>query len=390
MDRGTYVNEEVDPISAHLFSLSGFKWKNLRSKLTPTFTSGKMKMMFPTLLKCGEQMEEELFKLSKNKKPFDIKEIAGKYTTDVIGSCAFGIDCNSFKDPESEFRTQAKKVFQVSPLDNLKGFIAFTCPDLAKSFGLRLSGKDVSNFFMRLTKKNIDYRENTGFFRKDFMEILLELKKNGELNINEVAAQSFLFFIAGYETSSTTISFCLFELARNQDIQNKVREEIEMVLKENSEKITYAALSEMKYLHMVVEETLRKYPPLPLLNRQCVKDYKFPDGTVLNKGDDVMIPVYSMHYDPLFYSEPEKFDPERFKEDVKQLRHPYTYLPFGEGPRNCIGLRFGMMQTKVGLICTLKNFKLSLSADTQLPLVMDPMSFLMSCKSGIWLDAEKI
>jgi len=94
----------------------------------------------------------------------------------------------------------------------------------------------------------------------------------------------------------------------------------------------------MTYLDKVVAEILRKYPPLPMLNRECSKPYKIPGtDTVLEKGIPVFIPVTALHYDPNYYPEPERFDPERFSDEEKQKRHHYVYLPFGEGPRICIG-----------------------------------------------------
>jgi hypothetical protein len=85
-------------------------------------------------------------------------------------------------------------------------------------------------------------------------------------------------------------------------------------------------------------ETLRKYPPVPGLNRICTKDYKVPGSNIMIKKDTkVWIPVLGLQRDPEFYPDPEKFDPERFSEENKNERHPYTFIPFGEGPRVCIG-----------------------------------------------------
>ncbi|XP_023312855.1 cytochrome P450 6A1-like, partial [Anoplophora glabripennis] len=96
MDRGTYTNEKDDPVGCHLFSLSGSRWKNLRAKLSPTFTSGKLKAMFQTLVDCGLVLEDYIESNITPKEPVDIKDLLGCFSTDVIGSCAFGLDCNSF------------------------------------------------------------------------------------------------------------------------------------------------------------------------------------------------------------------------------------------------------------------------------------------------------
>jgi cytochrome P450 family 6 len=259
-------------------------------------------------------------------------------------------------------------------------------------------------------KDTVEYREKNNIHRKDFMHLLLQLKNRGKLvddgsilndkdnkgedtalTMNELAAQAFVFFLAGFETSSTTMTFCLFELASNPDIQEKLRQEVNDILDKYDNKLTYDGVMEMHYMEKVINETLRKYPPLPGLNRVCTKDYHVP-GTdfIIEKGTKVMIPVLGIQRDPEHYPDPEKFDPERFSEENKKTRHPYTFLPFGEGPRICIGLRFGMVQTKVGLTILLKNYKFSLGSKTALPLKFDPKSFIMTTEGGIWLDYATI
>ncbi|XP_049762222.1 cytochrome P450 6k1-like [Schistocerca cancellata] len=101
----------------------------------------------------------------------------------------------------------------------------------------------------------------------------------------------------------------------------------------------------------VAEESLRKYPPAPVLNRECNQDYKIPDSdVVLEKGTPIVLSVLGLHHDPTHFPDPDRFDPERFSEESKAKCHPYVYLPFGEGPRICIGMRMGLLQTNVGLV----------------------------------------
>ncbi|RZC40554.1 cytochrome P450 monooxygenase, partial [Asbolus verrucosus] len=408
VDRGVYFNEESDPLSAHLFSLEGAKWRSLRIKMTPTFTSGKMKMMFETLVKCSDQLTIEMDK-SVNRDSIDIKDILVRFTTDIIGNCAFGINCNSLKNPDNEFTKYLKLFFLDNFWENFINFLTFIAPNVMKKFGVKAVKPVLSKFFMRVVKETVDYREKNNIYRKDFMHLLLQLKNRGtladdgaifkeddkkkevSLTMNELAAQAFVFFLAGFETSSTTMTFCLFELASNEEIQEKLREEINVVLKKHDDKLTYDAIMEMHYMEKVINETLRKYPPLPILNRICTKDYRVP-GTdfVIEKGTKVIIPNLGLQRDSEYYPDPEKFDPERFSEENRRTRHPFTFIPFGEGPRICIGLRFGMMQTKVGLSVLLKNYKFSISQKTTLPLQLDPTSFIMTTKGGVWLDFVRV
>ncbi|KAJ3642928.1 hypothetical protein Zmor_025675 [Zophobas morio] len=358
IDRGLYYNEKDDPLSAHLFAIGGQKWRNLRTKLTPTFTSGKMKMI------CGSQT------------PIDIKEALGCFTTDVIGSCAFGLDYNTFKEENSPFREYGRKALLTSPLLMLRLIFGMLFPNVARRLGVTAVRKDVSAFFMKVVKDTIHYRETNNVTRKDFMQILIDLKNQNSdaLTVEEAAAQCYIFF-----------------LARNPHLQEKLRHEINTVLDKHDDKITYEAIQDLKYMDQVINEALRMYPPVSLVTRKCVKDYKVPDADVtIEEGVVVMIPIMGIHYDEDYYPEPETFDPERFNEENKKSRPQYIHLPFGEGPRNCIGLRFGLMQTKVGLTAALKRYRFTVNKKTQEPLKLNVKSMLTSAEGEIWLNAEKI
>ncbi|XP_045469353.1 probable cytochrome P450 6a14 isoform X2 [Harmonia axyridis] len=356
VDRGGRVFNG-DPLTAHLLNLKGKKWKKMRSKLTPAFSSGKMKMMFETLLACTNSLDKIMDELLSS--DIDIKDVLGRFTTDVIGTCAFGIECNSLENPDNEFRLKGKAIFE-RPKDfwmiMYERFFIYL-PNLMQFLNLKYIDKEVTNFFVGITKKTIEYREKNGVRRKDIMDLLIQLKNNVKLadndqtpvdkdlpeeesgiSVDEIAGQAFLFFEAGFETSSTAMTFCLYELASNKDVQDKLRQEINEVLAKYDNKITYDAIMDMPYLEMVIQESLRKYPPIPTFRRVCTKSYRVP-GTeiVLQKGANVLIPVYGIHYDPLYYPEPEKFIPERFSDENKKSRHPFAFLPFGEGPRMCIG-----------------------------------------------------
>lgn len=128
-------------------------------------------------------------------------------------------------------------------------------PKLCKNLRVVFNKPDVTDFFLSVIRNTIKYREENNVTRKDFLQLLLDLKddETENLSFNEIAANCFLFFAAGFETSSTTMSFCLYELAGNQDIQDKLREEIRKVLSRNKGELTYEAMNEMKYLNCVIE-----------------------------------------------------------------------------------------------------------------------------------------
>lgn len=268
-DRGVYYNERDDPLSAHLFALDGLKWKTLRSKLTPTFTSGKMKFMYPTIVAVADVFRECLTNMVANGDEVEMKDILARFTTDVIGTCAFGIECNSLHEPDSEFRHMGKRVFHVS---RIKQSFLTSFKRFARFWRMKTINPDVSEFFMKLVRDTVDYREQNHIKRNDFMDLLIQLKNNGKLDgastssndiadngklsMNEMAAQAFVFFVAGFETSSTALTFCLYELAQNQDIQNKARTEVESVLEKHNGQFTYEAMMEMNYLGQILSGEL--------------------------------------------------------------------------------------------------------------------------------------
>ncbi|CAD7079518.1 unnamed protein product [Hermetia illucens] len=400
-ERGMYVNEEDDGLSGHMFSLDGEKWKSLRTKLSPTFTSGKMKFMFPTVVNVADRFNSTLSEILETESELEVRDLLARFTTDVIGSCAFGIECNSLKNPNSEFRNYGSKIFD-EPLHGALGqLLMIQYPNLAKKLHVRVFQKEVEDFFMGLVRETIDYREKNSVRRNDFMDLLIQLKngvaldehsqKLGRVTFGEIVAQAFLFFIAGFETSSTTMLFSLYELALNPDIQEKARQEIETVLTKYEGKLTYEAVKDMVYVDQIISESLRKYPPVVNLIRQPFKDYRVP-GTkiILEKGTSVFIPVFSIHRDPEIFPNPDVFDPDRFTPEQMKSRHPMSFLGFGEGPRNCIGLRFGRMQSRIGLITLLKNYRLKPCAKTPIPMVFAVRRPVLSPKFGIHLKIEKL
>ncbi|GJQ68868.1 hypothetical protein Trydic_g21737, partial [Trypoxylus dichotomus] len=363
---GLASDPERDPLSGNIFNLDGDEWKFVRSKLSPTFTSGKMKMMFGTLLECGIPMIDHVDRLSESGVSVDVKKILASYTTDVIGSCAFGIECNSFKDPNSEFRKYGKKVFEPSFENALKMVVGFAAPFLRHVIQFKFTSRDIENFFMNLVSGIFEYRKANNVARNDFIQLFIEMrekaKETGErsLTLPQITAQAFVFFLGGFETSSSTMTLCLHELAFNQDIQDKLRAEIKETLKKCDGNLTYDSIMEMKYMDQVVNETLRKYPIVPFLMRVCNKDYEVPNSNaIISKGTKVFISTLGIHRDAFHYPNPDKFDPQRFSEENKANIPSYGYIPFGEGPRICIGLRFGLMQTKTGLSMLLNKYKFS-------------------------------
>lgn len=199
----------LDKLSGHLFNVDNPKWKALRTKLTPTFTSGKMKMMLGTVVDVAEKFIKTLDVESSaaENSEIEIKDIAARFTTDVIGSCAFGLDCSSLEDPNSEFRQNGKRLFD-DPLHS-PAFVqlAMTFKSLARKLHVIMLRPESTEFFHNIVKDTVKYRETNNVRRNDFMHLLIQLKNNGaldgesanigKLSMEEVAAQALIFFLAG-------------------------------------------------------------------------------------------------------------------------------------------------------------------------------------------------
>ncbi|XP_017044418.1 probable cytochrome P450 6a14 [Drosophila ficusphila] len=406
-DRGAFNNVRDDPLTGHLLTLEGEEWKSMRQKLTPVFTSGKMKNMAGVVVDVGHRladaMDKEVEAAKVEEGDVEIKDLCARFTTDVIGSCAFGLECYSLQDPNAEFRQKGRMIFEKPRHSAAVQLFILTNGKLAKKLRMKVLRDDLSNFFLSAVKNTIDYRLKNGVKRNDFIDLLIELRaedqeavKKGNgidlshgLTLEQMAAQAFVFFVAGFETSSSTMAFCLYELALQPDIQEKVRDEINRVLQGGE--MTYDALAEMTYLDQVLAETLRKHPIVSQLLREANQTYKVPNTEfVIEKGTTVAIPVHNIHHNADLYPDPEKFDPSRFEPEEIKSRHPFSYLPFGDGPRNCIGLRFGKMQAKIGIVSLLQRFKFGTSKLTEIPLTLDPRSPTLGTKYGIHLKVERI
>ncbi|XP_055531477.1 probable cytochrome P450 6d5 [Wyeomyia smithii] len=402
-DRGLHVNEQKDPLSGHLFALGGEKWRDHRAKLTPTFTSGRLKEMFPIMLEIGQVLQDHVGKRVHTEKVLEMREVMARFTTDVIASVGFGIKIDSINDKNETFREMGIRVFAHTLKNMLRlGSTIFT-PKMNAIFGFKFVDQEVEDFMISIVRDTLEYREKNNVIRKDMMQLLLQLRNRGtvsydeqwdasptsaakHISLEQVTAHAFVFFVAAYETSSTAMSFCLYQLAKNPHVQEKVHAEIDRILAKNQGKLTYNTLTEMKYLEGCIDETLRMYPSLPFLNRECNKAYKLP-GTdhTIPKGTPVIIPIMGIHRDPDLFPEPEKFIPERFQDE--QLYTSDAYLPFGIGPRICIGMRMGKVQTKVGLAMLLSKFNFRLTDEKQKnqELQLDPRSVILMPVGGIHL-----
>ncbi|XP_043063926.1 cytochrome P450 6g1 [Drosophila ficusphila] len=395
-----------DPLGYNnLFFVRDLHWKDIRTKLTPVFTSGKVKQLYTLMQEIGTDLEGALKRhgeKSSGKYVTEVKEICAQFSTDSIATIAFGIRANSLENPNAEFRNHGRQFIKFSIGRAKDFFVAFFLPKLVSLMRIQFFTPEFSHFMRSTIGHVMQERERTGMVRNDLIDVLVGLRKEAAAepskphyarNQDFLVAQAGVFFTAGFETSSSTMAFALYELAKHPELQQRLRQEINEALLEGGGTLTYEKIQSLEYLAMVVDEVLRMYPVLPFLDREyeSVKgepdlslkpfyDYSFENGT------PVFIPVYALHHDPQYWTNPHKFDPERFSPENRKSIVAMAYQPFGAGPHNCIGSRIGLLQAKLGLVSILKNHAVRACEATLKEMKFDPKGFVLQADGGIHLE----
>ncbi|OWR47058.1 cytochrome P450 6AN5 [Danaus plexippus plexippus] len=391
-NRGLGRDPEKEPLLKNLFHAEDDLWKLLRHKLTPAFTTAKLKSMFPLIVNCAEKLVGLGENIIAKGGDCDIREVMAKFTTEFIGACGLGIEMDTINNESSIFRQIGKKMFSRSDMEVFLFAVWDVFPEIRNL--MNLSNKKVEQVFFDMVTKIFEQRNYKPIGRNDFVDLLLDYLSQGkiqsesikyknpdgtakqvemEMDIEVLVAQVFVFFAAGFETSSSTTSYTLHELAYHPETQKKIQDEIDRVLSKYDNKLCYDAVNEMTLLDMAMKEALRIMPAVGILNRQCVKPYTIKQvGLTIDPDVNIVIPVQSLHLDEKYFDEPYEFKPERFADEDFNQRTKNVYLPFGAGPRACIGARLGQMQSLAGLAVMLHNFSVEPSENTKRTLDINP------------------
>ncbi|XP_026729653.1 cytochrome P450 6B5-like [Trichoplusia ni] len=403
--RGLGKNPEIDPVYYNLFHVEGDLWKLLRQRLTPTFTTAKLKNMFPLIVNCAEKLRHVGEDIVNRGGECDVRDLMARFTVEFIGVCAFGIEMDTINNEHSLFKKLGVRIFKTDFRKYLVTALYDLFPDFRTIIQKLLSNSSsitaITEIFYNIRKQ----RNYKPIGRNDFIDLLLELegkgkiigdsieKKNAdgkpvqvemEMNITYMAAQMFVFFAAGFETSSSATSFTLHQLAYHPEEQQKIQEEIDRVLSKYNNKLCYDSISEMTALSNGFKEAMRIFPSLGTLHRVCARKYTIPGLNVtLDPGVKIIIPTQGIQNDEKYFDNPSQFIPDRFN-DPNVLRHKYAYLPFGGGPRACIGGRLGEMQSLAGLAAILHKFSVEPGPKTQrYPQVNHGSNLIQGVKGGI-------
>ncbi|CAM4460934.1 hypothetical protein PO909_016514 [Leuciscus waleckii] len=375
-------------------------WRRIRSVLSPSFTSGRLKEMFGIMKTHSQILVQNLGKSATRGENVDIKEFFGAYSMDVVTSTAFSVDIDSLNNPKDPFVTNIKKMLKfdlLNPVFLISALFPFITPILEK-MDFSFFPSSVTDFFYAALQKIKSERVANDHKKKrvDFLQLMVDSQTAGKsqhgeehtekgLSDHEILSQSMIFIFGGYETSSSTLSFFFYNLATNPEAMKKLQEEIDETFP-NKAPVDYEAVMNMDYLDAALNESLRLFPVVARLERVCKKTVEI-NGVIIPKDMVVMIPTFALHRDPDYWSDPESFKPERFIKGNKETIDPYMYMPFGLGPRNCIGMRFAQVTMKLAIVEILQRFDVSVCAETQVPLELG-LNGLLAPKDPIKLKLK--
>ncbi|XP_049532441.1 cytochrome P450 4d2-like [Anopheles darlingi] len=363
----------------------GEKWFQRRKIITPTFHFKILENFAEVFNREVDVLVENLRQHANSGREFDIYEPVSLYALDSICATSMGVNINAQHDPTNQYVRDVKRMSELILLRifhvlasfpqvywylmphaweqrKLIGRLhAFTDAVIQRRRKQLLSSKQTGgtvSFDMN--------EENLYSKRKEtFLDLLLSVTIDGQpLSDLDIREEVDTFMFEGHDTTTSGISFTLYQLAKHPDIQERLFQEIIDTLGPDYRTVplTYSTLQNFKYLDMVVKESLRLLPPVSIIGRRLVEDLEL-NGVTVPAGTDITIQIYVIHRNPEVFPDPERFDPERFADESTQRRGPYDYIPFSIGSRNCIGQRFALMEMKITLVRLLANYQI-LPGDT--------------------------
>nr|DAB41797.1 TPA_inf: cytochrome P450 CYP332A44 [Calephelis nemesis] len=381
-----------DPLgSLNLFTVKNPIWKNMRHELSPMFTALRLKSITELMNQNAVQLVDKIKRDYIDKKEdVNLKELFSMYTSDTVAYSVFGIRVSVLNDQPSPLWFITSNMVKWTFWRGLEFTLIFLMPAVATFLRLKFFSEAASDYIKKMFYNIANERKQMGQSNdKDLVNHLLKLKENlrlpadssSQLADDLMLAQAAVFILGSIETSSTVLSYCLHELAYHPDEQQLLYEEVKAAKsKLGKEVLQYDDLMELKYLTACMNETMRKHTPVAYLDRICNQDYKLNDDLTIEKGVPVFVNVLALHYDERNFPEPTKWRPERFLYQPESDNLQYTFLPFGEGPRFCIGKRYGMMQIRAALAQLIVKYKLEPALPY--PLGNDPYAVILAPADG--------
>nr|XP_040231922.2 cytochrome P450 4d1-like [Anopheles coluzzii] len=374
----SFVYDYLEPwLGTGLLISFGEKWFQRRKIITPAF---HFKILDQFIDVFNEEADVLISKLEKHvgKEEFDIYDYVTLYALDSICATSMGVRIHAQDDPNNEYAQAVKQMsvfFLRRVFSLLRQFPAlFFLYPFAREQGRVI--KKLHHFTNTviesrraqleqeqwLGKQEFDVNEEDLYSkrRNTFLDQLLKVSIDGKpLSTADIREEVDTFMFEGHDTTTSGIAFTILHLAKHQDVQQRLYEEIDRMLGEEKTKVplTNALLQDFKYLDMVIKESLRLVPPVPIIGRKLLEDMEI-NGAIIPAGTSISIKIFNIHRNRTVFPEPERFDPERFSEANEIKRGPYDYIPFSAGSRNCIGQRYALLEMKVTIVKLLASYRI--------------------------------
>ncbi|CAG9838971.1 unnamed protein product [Diabrotica balteata] len=396
-DSSIFCNRRVatpsHPNMAHgMFFLKYNEWRKVRKMLSPIFTVGMIKYLQPHIIDINKTM---INFVQKNCGIFDATKIGEDFAIEFLVRCFYEANPRCFNEKTSVFKKYIHSMFAFNFRNGVVQNLFFLKPSWASALKLNFVAKNCIKFFEDVFKRIMTTRESYDGKPRNVVDVANKAareKKNGEqdtLEFETIMSNVLLFLIAGRDSTTSIISFTLYEIAINQEIQNKLRKEVKLNFQKYGS-ICFEGVQDNKYLEMCINETLRKYPTLPFLDRTPINDYQFKDTDLkVDKNTSILIPLFALHRDEQIYPNCKLYSPERFLNE-KINSDGLDFIPFGEGPRICIGKRIGLLAVSMALSNLVLNFSFEKCNETPNEIEFETKSFALTSKHGLFVKISPI
>ncbi|XP_077556045.1 lithocholate 6-beta-hydroxylase-like isoform X2 [Haemaphysalis longicornis] len=408
-----HIHDLQPTLAGTLVFSKGQVWREIRNCMSQFFTTAKLKTVLPSLLDAEGQFIKILGDHADRGVEVDIKEHCQRFTFDAIAKAAFGIDTGVQRDPRNPIYQTAIKVLP----NMMEGFVYQIGQNLFHWSWLLKVAIKVMNLFtpnpfaemIRQAKEVIEYRRrNPQVSLPDLAQILLDdaldrryaeakagsrTKSRAPLpaaTVQKMATNSTFVFVGGYDPARAVLTYWFYLMGKYPDVQERMRQEALEAFKMEGDHLSVKTLTNLRYANQVISETLRIYPPvITVTTRGAERDRQY-GRYIIKKGMTVLAPTYQLHHDPLYWANPETFDPERFSPENKHLVNPIAYQPFGLGPRMCLGQRLALVQLPSAMTQVLRHFRITLGPSQKTPLKLATYAVAAVPRDKVWIQLQRL
>nr|XP_008542315.1 PREDICTED: cytochrome P450 4B1 [Equus przewalskii] len=380
-----------------LLVLHGPKWFQHRKLLTPGFHYDVLKPYVAVFANSAHTMLDKWEEMAREDKSFDIFCDVGHMALDTLMKCTFGKADTGLCHRDSSYYQAVCELTLLTQqrIDSFQyhnDFIYWLTPHGRRFLRACQVAHDHTDRVIRERKAALQDEKEQEKIRKrrhlDFLDILLGARDEDGIKLSdaELRAEVDTFMFEGHDTTTSGISWFLYCMALYPEHQQRCREEVRKVLGDR-DSFQWDDLGKMTYLTMCIKESFRLYPPVPQVFRQLSKPVSFVDGRSLPAGSLVSLHIFALHRNSAVWPDPEVFDPLRFSSENVARRHPFAFIPFSAGPRNCIGQQFAMNEMKVVTALCLLRFEFALDP-LRLPILLPQL--VLRSRNGIHLHLKPL